>query len=63
MRPRFGREIVAEKINILMNLFIHLYMYAGELLVCPPFGLQRVISLATLRVISLSTFLGPIFAL
>ena len=39
------------------------YIYAGELLVCPPFGLQRVISLAPLRVISLSTFLGAIFAL
>ena len=38
-----------------------IYIYAGELLVCPPFGLQRVISLATLRVISLSTFLGGHF--
>ena len=37
-----------------------IYVYAGELLVCPPFGLQRVISLAPLRVISLSTFLGAI---
>ena len=43
--------------------YTYIYIYAGELLVCPPFGLQRVISLATLRVISLSTFLGAIFAL
>ena len=45
------------------DIYICVYIYAGELLVSPPFGLQRVISLATLRVISLSTFWGAIFAL
>ena len=43
-----------------MCVYIYIYIYAGELLVCPPFGLQRVISLATLRVISLCPpFGGP----
>ena len=36
---------------------------SGDLLVCPPFGLSRVIRLATSKVITLSTFLGAIFAL
>ena len=55
----------AEKRPVLAKLWapdrssaIHIYIYAGELSVCPPFGLQREISLSTLRVISLSTFLG-----
>ena len=34
-----------------------------ELLVCPLYGLLRVISLATSNVISLSTSLGAMFAL
>ena len=40
-------------------IYIYIYTYAGELLVCPPFALLRVTSLATSKVISLSTFLGP----
>ena len=43
-------------------VWIYIYIYAGELLVCPPFVLLRVISLATSEVISLSTLLA-IFAL
>ena len=37
--------------------------HAGETLVCPHFGLSRVIRLAASKVISLSTFWGAIFAL
>ena len=39
------------------------YIYAGELMGCPRFGLQRVHGLAPLKVNRLSTFLGAIFAL
>ena len=39
------------------------YVYAGEALGCPHFGLQRGIRLATLKGNRLSTFLGAIFAL
>ena len=48
-------------IHIHTYIYTYIYIYAGELLVCPPFGLQRVISLAPLRVISLSTFWGGHF--
>ena len=39
------------------------HIYICWRVISPPFGLQRVISLAPLRAISLSTFLGAIFAL
>ena len=42
---------------------IYIYIYAGEALGCPRFGLQRVNGLAPLKVNRLSTFLGAIFAL
>ena len=41
----------------------YIYIYAGEALGCPHFGLQRVNGLAPLKVNRLSTFLGAIFAL
>ena len=37
-------------------MYVCIYIYAGELLVCPAFDPSRVVSLATSRVISLSTF-------
>ena len=43
--------------------FFDIYIYAGELMGCPRFGLQRVNGLAPLKVNRLSTFLGAIFAL
>ena len=55
--------IPSSSAQINLKMLVSILKNAGELLVCPPFGLQRVISLATLRVISLSTFLGAIFAL
>ena len=42
-------------------IYIYFFFFLESLLVCPPFGLQRIISLAPLRVISLSTFLGGHF--
>ena len=39
----------------------HIYMYAGELMGCPRFGLQRVNGLAALKVNGLSAFLGGHF--
>ena len=47
----------------IINSTAYIYIYAGELLVCPLFGLSRVISLATSKVISLSTFWAAVFAL
>ena len=47
----------------ILHTYLYIYICARELLVCPPFGLSRVISSAASKVISLSTFLGAIFTL
>ena len=46
---------------LLIYICTYIYIHAGELLGCPRFGLQRVIRLAPLKVIRLSTFLGGHF--
>ena len=54
-RPRFWTYECKNRAPFLKPIaYIYIYIYAGELLVCPPFGLSRVISLATTKVISLS---------
>ena len=46
------------KLGLEPNLTAYLDIDVGELLVCPLFGPSRVISLASLKVISLSTSWG-----
>ena len=48
--------------NSIAYIYTYIYICAGLLLICPYFGLLRVISLATSKVISLSTSFGGHFS-